>query len=222
MFCKKCGCKNADSSVFCCACGAKLTDESDNRKFYKCPNCGEPAKAFERKCSLCDFEFRNISSTLSLSDFQQKLEKMNKKEVSSVYNPSIRVLRNEREGSQASEKSSKIDLISSFPIPNTKEDILEFMFLASSNFDSYYYLTHLNEEDCSDAWLSKIKQCYQKARLVFGNDPEFEQVEKIYKDTMSKIGQMTSKEEEKKVRNKKLFWGIGIAIVAIILILIIN
>ena len=39
-------------------------------------------------------------------------------------------------------------------IPNTKEDIFEFMLLASSNFDAFYYATHLHVEDISDAWLS--------------------------------------------------------------------
>ena len=84
MFCKKCGCKNADSSVFCCACGAKLTDESDNRKFYKCPNCGEPTKAFLSFCissarvlanSLINLTKRHSSHTLLLILYNTLQEK---------------------------------------------------------------------------------------------------------------------------------------------------
>ena len=48
------------------------------------------------------------------------------------------------------------------------------MLLASSNFDASYYATHLHEEDISDAWLSKVEQCYEKAKLTFTNQNDLQ------------------------------------------------
>jgi hypothetical protein len=84
-------------------------------------------------------------------------------------------------------------MVKNFPIPNTKEDIFVFMLLASSNFDSSYYATHLNQEDISDAWLTKIDQCYQKAKLAFGSHSDFEIIESIYQKIKNECTEKESK-----------------------------
>lgn len=71
---------------------------------------------------------------------------------------------------QVKSPEQKDDLIRNFYIPNTKEDICEFFILAVSNIKA--------EDDCADAWLAKLEQAYQKARLAFGNDSSFSEISK--------------------------------------------
>ena len=39
----------------------------------------------------------------------------------------------------------------------------------------------------SDAWVSKMKQAYQKAEVAFPNDPAFSSIQKIYYDKMNEL-----------------------------------
>ncbi|MCL1940687.1 MAG: hypothetical protein FWG09_02000, partial [Synergistaceae bacterium] len=70
----------------------------------------------------------------------------------------------------------KINLIRSFPIPNTKEDIFEFIILAASNVQETAYETNKKgsaDRKLSDAWLAKLEQAYHKAKFTFGNSSDF-------------------------------------------------
>ncbi|MBQ9744546.1 MAG: zinc ribbon domain-containing protein [Clostridia bacterium] len=182
-YCSSCGQKVNISSHFCNRCGENLDKDNlteqkcisnppplmdknyntgvEKREYvfegniHKCPHCGEPLKAFEIVCPRCRFEIRGAKSSNAVKDLAEKLE-------------------------NATSENQRIIIIKNFPVPNTKEDIFEFMLLASSNFDASYYATHLHEEDISDAWLTKIEQCYQKAKLSFGSNSDFEKIESLY------------------------------------------
>ena len=60
----------------------------------------------------------------------------------------------------------KQQIIDSFPIPNSKEDILEFLIL-------------LKPKACDDkdplvkAYLHKYEECLERAKTFFGDDPDF-------------------------------------------------
>lgn len=70
----------------------------------------------------------------------------------------------------------KANLIVNFSIPNTKEDIMEFMLLASSNINPKYG----TDDIVSKAWISKLDQVYQKAEMSMRNNPDFAQIKNIY------------------------------------------
>jgi hypothetical protein len=78
-------------------------------------------------------------------------------------------------------------------IPNTKEDIYEFMILASSNIDVKVYdlgnsrYATASRKNVSDAWFAKFEQAYEKAKLTFGNTSDFENIQRIYDRTKGKI-----------------------------------
>lgn len=160
-FCSNCGKELNAGAKFCAECGTPVSTTESKRKtvfegdIHKCPHCGETLRAFETICPTCGTELRGAKSSSAISALSEKLE-------------------------NATSEKQRIVIIKNFPIPNTKEDIFEFMLLASSNFDSSYYATHLHEEDISDAWLTKIEQCYSKAKLSFGSHPDFEQIEALY------------------------------------------
>ena len=186
LICQKCGRKLPDRAKFCDGCGAYVEksrkDEQGKRKeFYdgevhKCPRCGSVMNAFQAKCE-CGHEFRGIETVNSVQTLATKLER----------------ICNERQ---------KIELIKTFPIPNTKEDIIEFMILAVSNFDANYYCTHLDEEDISDAWFAKIEQCYLKAKITF-EESDLKKVENIYFEIKEKINKEKNIEEKEKAKVKQ-------------------
>ena len=77
-------------------------------------------------------------------------------------------------------------MIQNFSIPNTKEDMLEFMILATSNvnlkaFDAFNP-PKASEKALTDAWASKAKQVYEKARLSYGSEQDFHQIQALYEN----------------------------------------
>ena len=170
-FCSNCGEKHQADFKFCNNCGSELVelcpDEStakqENKKeqskphksdIQKCPSCGEILNSFIATCPSCGYELRDFS--VSVQKLYEKLES-----VSSV--------------------NEKAMLIRNYPVPNTKEDILEFMILASANVKGNM------DKSIFDAWISKIEQTYNKAKLVLQNDSCFQQIEEIYKKTQINI-----------------------------------
>ena len=73
-------------------------------------------------------------------------------------------------------RQQKANLIINFSVPNTREDVLEFMILASSNIDVKKGI----DDEVTKAWLSKLDQVYEKAKLMMGNKPSFAQIKNIY------------------------------------------
>lgn len=98
------------------------------------------------------------------------------------------------ESQKAKEKAS---LIINFSVPNTKEDIMEFMILASSNIDAQKDI----DDEVTKAWRSKLEQVYQKAEITMGGHPDFVQVKSIYD---------RKKEELKNNKVKALLLGAGL------------
>lgn len=86
----------------------------------------------------------------------------------------------------------QIKLIRSFPIPNTKEDIFEFMILASTNVD------HGLGKELSSAWRAKIEQAYQKAQLILEDDKDLSQFQHMYTQVYVKISKDTKIQAVKK------------------------
>ena len=73
-------------------------------------------------------------------------------------------------------RQQKANLIINFSVPNTREDILEFMILASSNIDVKKGI----DDEVTKAWISKLDQVYEKAKLLLGSGPSFTQIKYIY------------------------------------------
>lgn len=136
----------------------------------KCLNCGEPLSAFSVTCPSCGLEIRDRKTSKAIQEFAVKL-------------------------SQANGQEEKIEVIYSFPVPNTKEDIFEFLILASSNVDG-----RINES-LVDAWSVKLSQIYKKAELSFANDPDFLEVQKLYTQAQKKIRAQKSMQTTKNTAN---------------------
>ena len=159
-FCTKCGHKLDTNDLFCSKCGYEVKEIKKSRdvfydgEIHKCPNCGGILSSFSSTCSICGYELRGTKVSSVVNDFSIKLEKI-----------------------ESSER--KIDLITNFHIPNTKEDIYEFFVLAVS---------YLNAGSCEtvEAWEVKLEQAYHKAFLVFGESSEFNYLHELYTKTLRK------------------------------------
>lgn len=191
-YCTNCGNYVDDNANFCGSCGAKMTTKtapikdptssaqqpkgrSNQREtvyegeIHKCPNCGATLSAFVKSCPECGYELRSTASAYSVQEFS-------------------------RSYAIATSNSQKIDLIRTFVIPNTKEDILEFVILASSNINSSSYARNsavsgdVSQQNLTDAWMAKFDQAHQKANLILSDDPYLEKINKLYADKKKELG----------------------------------
>lgn len=165
-YCKNCGQKLPNNAKFCPACGTKndqIISESKREVEYqgiilKCPQCGAPLESFEAVCPSCGYELRGVDTANSIKDFSRDLQLIDSAE-------------------------QKVSLIRNYPIPNAKEDIFEFMILASSNVKGEF------NEGLFNAWVAKFEQCYQKAFISFKDDKDFKKIQNLYNQTIKQIKQ---------------------------------
>lgn len=198
-FCTNCGSRVNDGSKFCSECGASVSVRSlDNAtrqsvfdgKIHKCPSCGEVLSSFVGVCPSCGYEIRGKVATNSVQQFYWDLNK-----TTSIQQKDL--------------------IIRNFPIPNTKEDILEFLILASSN------VIGEDHKDIIEAWTAKIEQGYQKALLLFGQNTDFSRIQHIYEEYQINIRNEKTKKinrfaADTIIRNITVCVGIVAVIIAII------
>jgi len=181
-FCSKCGCKLPYESKFCVNCGTSIESNEVKKQeerikifegeIHKCPNCGEELKSFEAICPSCKHELRGIKGSKFINELNEQLAK-------------------------AATEQEKTDIIRNFPVPNTKEDICEFMILASSNFDANVHFRNEFIDDVSDGWLAKLDQCAMKANML-GDSDFSNQMEKIRSEAIERFEKVKKREKIKK------------------------
>lgn len=87
-----------------------------------CPMCGKQVPPLTLKCE-CGYEFTGQKQVSSVQILSDKIQEINSKPLPS-----------KGEDDEIKRRNSQIvDLISVFPVPNTKEDIIEFLSLAAPN-----------------------------------------------------------------------------------------
>jgi hypothetical protein len=149
----------------------------------KCPSCGAIAQSFQTKCPDCSHEFINIEANVSINKLFKMLndaenmriddsESSNPlKAIGSFYAKSFSAMT----GPGNIEKK-KMEIISNFPIPTTKNDILEFLALAvpkakqKGNFltkNNPEYKTH---NEFVTVWNTKCEQIIMKAKFSMKED----------------------------------------------------
>lgn len=215
-FCSNCGSKVVDGAKFCQNCGSPVASISTRYrgqrqqefegKIYKCPNCGETLRSFVRNCPTCGFELRGVKAASAVREFALKLEAIEARREYEKPRGLFSRAANADRIPKADEQ--KISLIQNFSVPNTKEDMLEFMILATSNLDSSIYgqIDTNNEKarkSVAEAWLSKIKQVYAKAKNSYGSDEDFRRIEELYRNCSDEL------RKQKKKKTIKLALLIG-------------
>jgi hypothetical protein len=168
----------------------------------KCPACGAISQSFSTKCSDCGNEFRNIEASQSIIKFFDKLNEieLNRKDIlfsseklsSNLgcmtvvkwiflypillpYNLIVYLINKSKPGKWSTTDIQKEEMIMNFPVPNSKEDIVEFITLSVSKIQSIGIMKMLNEEGkyiskWNDIWKKKCEQIYNKAKFSMGED----------------------------------------------------
>ena len=93
-------------------------------------------------------------------------------------------------------------MITSFPVPNTKEDLFEFVNLAASNIDVSLLDNSIPDDNARKAickaWKNKLNQVYNKSVMVFDeNDVRFQKIKAIYEQTQINIQHQEKKQAKK-------------------------
>lgn len=178
--CTNCGQELAADAKFCSKCGVAIetTTNKNQRKqewagtVVKCPQCGEEMPSFKANCPACGYELRGAKPSNSVKELATKLE-------------------------YSSTDAMKANLIRTFPIPNTREDILEFMILASTNIENSF------QADISEAWSVKFEQAYEKAKVLYGDLAEFERCYELFLRKKKENGKVI-KRKERRAKRKEL------------------
>lgn len=201
-----CGKELPEGAKFCAECGTSLgsvqTAVENKREavyegtIYKCPNCGDILDAHELVCETCGYERRGAKAISSVSELSEKLKELEEqrpqKKMRNIFAGAFT-------GGQLSNIEEQIvSLIKNFAIPNTKEDILEFVVLAATNIDMKVYGLNGQQyqnfnparREISDAWLAKFEQAYQKAQLMLGGSQEFTNIHNLYMQKKKEIKKM--------------------------------
>ncbi len=220
-FCVNCGKELVDGARFCAFCGTKVGTVSPQTppipqiqpntqrqqeyvgKVFKCPNCGEVISQSTARCPSCGYEISGKEANETVSRFSQQLMELESRrgqEKTSIGQTIANAFFNPSANNRGSNVDAQIlSLIKSFPIPNTIEEISEFMYLAVGNIDvNLSKNTMLNntpgyrqqggvQREISDAWVAKMQQVYAKAERTFPNDPAFQQLRDIYLAKMKEL-----------------------------------
>ena len=190
-FCSNCGAKLKEGVKFCSECGSHVEDlkssNEEKRKIvyegtiHKCTNCGEVLPSFAIKCPSCGYEIRDKKISKVIEEFSKKL-------------------------SECDNTKKLIQLIRTFPIPNTKEDLFEFLVLAKTNMKMYDEngdgIISESEEELFNAWLIKVEQCIEKAKLLITETKDLELYEKA-KEELTVIKNKL-KVTKQNINNKKI------------------
>lgn len=136
-FCVNCGEELVDGARFCHSCGTPvgvgISTNSNQRKeefvgkVFKCPNCGAVITESTIICPECGIQITGRDAVSSVKKFEEQLMKIESKRKGGILDVLTKT--------SSVVDNQKLNLIRNFPIPNTIDDINEFIFLAIANID---------------------------------------------------------------------------------------
>lgn len=165
-----------------------------------CPNCGANIGSFAAICPECGHEISGVEGNSSVHKLQKQLTEVGK--LSDNWGSVKSALMSDKIDSK------KAEIIENFPIPNTKDDFIEFATLCMTKLQAGALASGIEEE----AWRKKSKQIIEKAKILFKNDADVAKIVSELEVDGRKAG---------KNRKKQLLIGLsGIFIPIIILSLL--
>ena len=163
-------------------------------EIHKCPNCGAVINGATVVCPNCGMHITRQYAVNSVQVFKDQLMQLENSRRAGIggYILSSSALLDPVD-------KKKLALITNFPIPNSVEDIMEFMLLAIININvglskgkwdkrpPRQETGYTIKRTLSNAWVSKMIHAYQKAEILFPNDPAFSKIQKIYLEKAAEL-----------------------------------
>lgn len=154
----------------------------------KCPACGAIVQSFSAICAECGFEFREVESSQSIEHLFKLLNEVegsSKEDTGGIFGSFKQVMghhimNNMGEGDKITRQ--KKEIIRTFPVPTTKNDILEFLTVAvplaappipNPLKDPLKFFTRDLEKErdpLAQIWRAKCEQIVEKARFALKDD----------------------------------------------------
>lgn len=167
----------------------------------RCPACGALVQQMQIKCPECGYEFRDVGACSATKELQQKLDEI---EADSSGSMGVIGMYAKMAGMDKT-TARKVQIIKNWPVPNTKEDLIEMLTLCNANGN--INMDGANKFE-AQAWNSKLKQVLSKAKVLLKDDPE---------------GQAIIQEiEAGKAKNRKTILCVLIAAVVMVIIIAVS
>ncbi|GHT92748.1 hypothetical protein FACS1894140_5220 [Spirochaetia bacterium] len=210
-FCSNCGTQVAKGVKFCTSCGTPIggataapTAKSAKEKLGNvrvCPNCGETIGSVQARCPSCGHELNSAAVAGGIKEFTDKLQK-------------------------TGDSKKREQLIANFPIPNSKEDLLEFAILVSSKLKQEPSLYQFAKngfiwDGDHESWKAKWDQVLQKIKLVLAGDKEVQEVVLGMKNDLAEFEKHWIREGKKHKGKENAKKGCALAIVPAIAVAIV-
>ena len=176
----------------------------------KCPSCGAPVEAGTVKCAECGYAFVGIEANNSVTKLSEQLAKIENRFSNQGGDLGAAIgsfFGNSRHTTEV------VSIISNFPVPTTKEDLLELILFVQPK--TKHHSNESGEENkIATAYHRKYVECIEKAKIFFADDPQFQPLFEKYADSKKfRWRNLTPKQ--------KLLTGVVIFYVVLILGLII-
>jgi len=209
-----------------------------------CPNCGEVLESFQSRCKSCGHELNSVEVSKKISEFVDQVNKFDHEIANTREDPFpgsktaklvgwvvlnlftlgipllVRVVRNlvaPKASKLLPAEEKKKSYIENFVVPNSREDIVEFVLFASSKVEA------LMSNKTSDVgtinmwakmWSSKCSQLQSRAQVVLAGD----------KQTTEMITRMIDRPQAmmRKARNKNLIMAAAILVPVVTLIIVLT
>lgn len=169
---------------------AQGTPKSDKfgGQAMRCPACGALHVAGTAVCPECGYAFTGIQATRSSEKLYNQLMTFNSEnrvEAKGVVS-SLMKMYNLSDDGEADIARRKFDVIQSFPVPNSREDLIDFLTSIQPKADPSAPKSGIKgggirgtaigtkkTEDLGYAYWLLYANCINKARIAFANDPDF-------------------------------------------------
>jgi hypothetical protein len=209
----------------------------------KCPACGAIAESFSTKCQDCGSEFRNLEASHNIMKFFEKLDELESHRKENLFeskeNSSISIgtllkwvlfywiliplklinflINKSKSATWSTTDLRKEELILNFPVPNSREEIFEFLNLSLSKIDTISYMNLTTEKGTymnawNNVWMKKMDQINMKARLYLKND------KKSYEELQILVNEAKARAKTNKQRFYHILIGFTIVLITFILI----
>ncbi len=154
----------------------------------KCPACGALYVSGAATCPECGYAFTGVKTTRSSERLYEMLQKINREKKVAEESIIGGIFGDRNMGVKISKENiiAKFDTIQAFPVPNSREDLLDFitaiMPKANPHGPENGYKTSINlnsvsgkkvEEDLGYAYWLLVSNCINKAKISFAGDEAF-------------------------------------------------